>query len=143
MRKAIAFGLILATATAAWAHQGVKDPLVMARMEAMSDIAAATKLLGDMAKGAAAFDAAQAREAAATIERLAAETPARFETPADDPKSEARPAIWERFEDFRTKAQALEAAARAAQPLRTEAELKAALAALGAACKACHEDYRE
>ena len=58
----VVIGVILLTATAALAHQGVKNKAVMARMNAMSEIAKNTKTLGEMAKGATTFDAEAARE---------------------------------------------------------------------------------
>ena len=110
-RSIIALTATVIAATAATAHEGVKDPAVMARMHAMSEIGDATKVLGQMAKGAAPFDATAAQSAADAIAREAARIPALFETRADDPKSEALPAIWERFEDFSALALDLERAA--------------------------------
>ena len=139
-RSIIALTVILFTTTAA-AHEGVKAPAVMARMNGMSEIGDATKVLGQMAKGAVAFDASAAQGAARTIAEEAARIPALFEARADDPKSEALPAIWERFEDFSGLARDLERAAGV--EIATPDALGPAFQAIGAACKACHEDYRE
>ncbi|WP_136439509.1 c-type cytochrome [Pacificoceanicola onchidii] len=140
-------GLFLIAAclgSVALAHGGVTNPAVMARMEAMKSTGDAMKVLGTMAKGARAFDAAEARAAAADVARFAAQTPALFEAPEDDPKAEALPAIWERFEDFTAKAQETEALALAlSRSLQTEDDLKAGLMQLGASCKACHSEYRK
>ena len=136
-------GLAVA-AGAALAHSGVKNHAVMMRMMAMSTIGDSTKVLGQMAKGERPFDAAEARAAAAQIAHHAAMIPAHFEAQEDDPKSEAKPVIWERFDDFTTLAGDLETVAlEAAQTLETEADLRPALGRIGAACKACHEVYRE
>ena len=100
-RWILAAGLIPAGGMAL-AHAGVENPAVKARMDAMSDIGAGTKVLGNMARGRVAFDAAEA-EAEAALARIAtraAETPALFEAQEDDPKSEALPAIWADFADF-------------------------------------------
>ena len=77
-------------------------------MDGMSAIAEHMKTLGQMSKGAAAFDAAVAKSAAAAIAEHAAATPRLFEANETDPKSEARPEIWSNFEDFTAKAVELE-----------------------------------
>ncbi len=142
MHRAIVL-TVLFTASAALAHQGVQNPAVMARMEAMKTIGDNTKILGTMAKGELAFDAAKARAAAAEIAVQAGRTPGLFEAPETDPKSEALPVIWENYADFTAKSDALVAAAKMAQGIRTPQDLTTALGAIGAACKACHSDYRE
>lgn len=134
----------LCFATLAVAHTGVKNPTVLARMEAMKETQESTKVLGAMAKGERSFDADTARAAAAEIARLAGQTPALFEVQETDPNSEALPVIWDRFDDFTEKSLALEAAADAlAASIETEEQLRAGLGRIGAACKACHEVYRK
>lgn len=142
--KPFAIAAAILIASAALAHQGVKDPAVMARMEAMSGIGKAMKVLGGMAKGETAFDAAAARRAAATIAVEAGRTPALFRTPADDPKSEARPEIWQRFDDFTAKSRLLEQVASGlSTSISTRNDLQTGVKEIGAACKACHKTYRE
>ena len=142
-RKPIALGLLLATATAALAHQGVQNPAVKARMDEMSAIAENMKTLGQMSKGATEFDAAVARSAAAAIAEHAAATPGLFEANETDPKSEARPEIWSNFEDFATKATELETIAIGfSTSINDATDLSAAMGALGANCKSCHSVYR-
>jgi len=131
----------LALSPAALAHQGVEDPQVMARMEAMKAIGQATETLGEMAKGEAAFDAAAARAARERLVAEARRVPALFEPPASDPQSEARPAIWQDWPDFVDRAERLEAAAADLDP-GSLAGLRADFPALGRACSGCHEDYR-
>ncbi len=134
----------LVACTMAAAHQGVTNTTVMARMDAMSEVGARTRVLGQMTKGELPFDAELARDAAAQIAALAAKAPGLFAAPEDDPKSEARPEIWENFEDFEARSADLEAAARAAAgSVEDPATLRSALGAIGATCKACHERYRE
>ncbi len=143
-QKSIAPGLLLVTATAALAHQGVQNPAVKARMDGMSAIAENMKILGQMSKGATEFDAGAARLAAAAIAEHAAATPGLFEANETDPKSEARPEIWSNFEDFATKATELQ---RIAESLSTsigsQADLAVAMRVLGENCKSCHSAYRE
>ena len=139
----LALGLVCA-AGVALAHTGVKNMTVMKRMEAMQSIGESTKVLGQMAKGERTFNAEKAREAALAIARHASQAPALFEEKAEDPKDEAKPVIWERFDDFVAKSEALETvASRLAGSLETKDDLRAGLGEIGAACKACHEVYRE
>lgn len=141
--KPIATALIvtLSLGTVALAHEGVKDPIVAARMDAMSDTGAASKVLGDMARGRADFDADAAAEAKASLIAIAAELPALFEVNATDPKSEAKPEIWENFDDFTAKAAALGAAAEALDTTSLET-LSAGMRAVGGSCGGCHKPYR-
>ena len=138
-------GLCLALiASAATAHQGVKNPAVMARMEAMSGVAGEMKILGDMAKGARPFDREIARAAASRVAGYAAETPALFKPREDDPKSEARMEIWDDFSDFTAKAGDMErVATKHAAGIETMGDIKTALAELGRTCTACHKPYRK
>lgn len=144
-RITLAAGLLLTiAAAAALAHPGVQDPTVKAWMHSMSSIGDNTKVLGTMAKGEIAFDADAARNAARAIASDAAQISALFANPASDPKSEALPVIWETYSDFLAKAVSLElAASTAARDIATPADLRPALAAIGASCKGCHQIYRK
>lgn len=143
MRHGLIFGTVcLALATAAWGHQGVKNPGVMARMEAMKQVGTATKVLGDMAKQKTAFSETQAKAAKAALVRHLSEAEPLFRDPHADPKSEALPVIWEdyaRFEDMMRKA------ARAAQRMDVSDldALRVSMRAVAKSCSGCHEDYRE
>lgn len=135
--------MIVVAATAALAHSGVENPTVKARMAAMGEIGKNTKVLGSMAKGEAAFDAEAAGEAAGAIADHAGQISVLFKEQANDPKSEALPAIWQSYSDFLVKADALETVATAAaNGISAESDLRPALAAIGGACKGCHETYR-
>ena len=137
-------GTLAVIALGAFAHSGVKNPVVMTRMNAMSDVAAAMKVMGDMAKGQTAFDAAAVDQALGVIVAKAADVPTLFEAEAQDPKSEALPAIWQNFPDFSAKAADMgDAAAAVRGKAQSAADLGAALQALGATCKACHKPYRK
>lgn len=143
-KRCIAAGVILATATAAFAHQGVQNPAVKARMHGMSAIAENLKTIGMMARGATEFDAAIARAAAAAIATRAAAVPGLFEANESDPMSEARPTIWTRFEDFKAKASMLEGiAAGLSTSIAAPEDLGPAMGSLGESCKSCHSVYRE
>lgn len=128
----------------ALAHVGVKNEAVKARMNAMKAVAAETKALGQMAKGAIPFDRDTARSAAGAIARHAADTPDLFRAQEDDPLSEAHPSIWDNFADFTAKSDALVAlATELSSSIEVEADVVSAVRSLGTACKACHEPYTE
>lgn len=131
-------------AVTAFAHEGVRDPQVAARMNAMTEIAAQVKILGMMAKGETDFDRDKARAAAASVADHAKQSVALFEPQADDPKSEALPVIWENYADFTLKSNALEtAASTAAAQIETENDVRQALQDIGQTCSACHKLYRK
>lgn len=131
-------------AGAAFAHSGVKNAAVKARMDAMSGIGAEMKVIGQMAKGVTAFDQNAARAAAAAIAEHAAQTPDLFEANEDDPKSEAKAEIWTNFEDFTQMSLELESIALdLSTSIATEADLAIAMKSLGASCQSCHKAYRE
>ena len=127
----------------ALAHDGVKNPAVLARMHTMLEIGSATKVLGDMAKGATAFDAGKAQASVTQISIKAATINELFEANEDDPKSEALPAIWTNFEDFAAKADALKLAADSVGAITSLEDVKTAMPKIGATCSACHKSYRE
>lgn len=129
-------------ATVVFAHEGVKDPDVMKRMKGMTEIGAASKVLGNMARGRVAFDPEAAQAAQASLILHASEIATVFETPASDPKSEALPAIWENFADFTSKADALTAAAEALDVTSADG-IAAGIRAIGASCRSCHSVYRQ
>lgn len=118
-----------------------QDATVAARQEAMKTVAASTKVLGDMATDKAPFDTAKAEEARLALASAAASIPTLFQTEATDPKSEAKPEIWQNWDDFTAKAAALETAATGADASSLDA-VKAAMGQIGPTCRACHTDYR-
>ena len=131
----------ICTATAVFAHSGVKDPEVMARMDAMSAVGKATQTIGDMARGKTPLHQAKARMARDTISLNAGKIPALFESKATDPKSEALPAIWDNWTDFTARAEAMEKAALALD-FSDRGTLNTTLRDLGATCAGCHKRYR-
>ena len=144
LKHTIAFTSLLAVASVAWAHGGVKDQDVMARMNLMSDIAENVKLIGAMAKGDTPFDADKVNAALDQIAEQSKEIPAMFENRAQDPKSEALPVIWEDWQGFVDRATDGEkAAARLAGTVSARDDLVQVLGKIGASCKACHETYRK
>ncbi|MGB0661823.1 MAG: c-type cytochrome [Mangrovicoccus sp.] len=142
MKRLVIIGIL--TAGTAFAHSGVKNADVLARMEGMKQIGSAMKTLGMMVKGQTGFDASLANEALNAITAEAQKIPELFETPATDPKSEALPVIWDEFEDFTAKARDLEKlAGKLAGSIESKSELETAMQQIGQSCKSCHSDYRQ
>jgi cytochrome c556 len=139
--KAAVIGLVL-TAGAAFAEGDRTDPNAKARSDLMRVIGKNTGILGDMAGGKAAHDAAAAEAAKAAIVEAAGMIEATFKDQgAADPASEAKPEIWANWEDFLANAKALGDAAGAMDVASAET-IGAGMGALGGACKDCHTDYR-
>ena len=142
MRLSYFFAAFLGIAAVpTFAHEGVKNPTVKARMDVMMQIGAATKVLGDMAKGVTPFDGGLATRAASDLAATSDTVPSLFSTQESDPKSEARPEIWTNFEDFVVKSDALTQAALQAD-VSSLNSLRQSLRQIGNTCKDCHADYR-
>ena len=129
-------------ATILWAHNGVKDPIVIKRMKLMSSMADNTKVLGQMIKKRIPFDAELAMEALTSIGDLAKATPAAFEINASDPKTGAKQIIWDEFKDFSELANQL-ADIAATNSISTYDDLRPVLMQTARSCKACHSKYRK
>ncbi|MBT9244778.1 cytochrome c [Gemmobacter fulvus] len=140
LSKLLVAGLVLAGGVA-FAEGEAADPTVKARQELMKTIGMNTKTLGDMAGGKAAFDAAAAEAAKAAIIAASSEIAAKFEPQATDPATEAKPEIWTNWDDFVSKGAALKTAAEALDATSLDT-VKAGMAGVGGACKACHTAYR-
>ena len=138
---ALPLAIVLGLATAAVAHDGVSDPTVKARMMLMEEIRLNMGAIGGMAKGKIPFDATQAERAKAKLSAAAAGIPAAFEVQAEDPKSEALPAIWSNWDDFTAKSVAMETAVSGLDTSSLE-NLRAGLGPIGRSCGGCHKSYR-
>lgn len=137
--KTIVAGLIL-TAGVAFAGKST-DPDAMARQTLMGTIAMNTKVLGEMAGGKVAFDAAAAEAAKLAIAEAAGKIPATFGPQGTDAESKAKPDIWTNWEDFISKAGALNNAALALDATTVEG-VGAGMAGVGGACKDCHSKFQ-
>jgi cytochrome c556 len=131
-------------ATASFA-QG-ENKAVAARHAQMQMIGYHTGLLGGVAKGEMAYDAAMVDAAASNIASLAAIERATMwiegteQGVADD--SRAKTEIWSDAEGFDAAFEKLETAATAMVGAADAAAVGAGMGDLGGACKACHEEYR-
>ena len=116
------------------------------RHENYERIGKAVKATGQTLKTASP-DLAVIRSSAATIASLAPQVPSWFPagTGPDVGKTHAKPAIWEKPEDFVQKAREFDAAAKAFDAAAKGGDIsaiKARFAELGKSCKSCHEPYR-
>ena len=136
---AVSFALL---AGVAYAEVEATDPLVIAQQDLMKSFGGAAKTLGGMASGEVAFDAAAAEAAKATLVAGSAEIAVKFEKAGNDPASGALPEIWTNWDDFLVKAKGLTDAATALDVASAEG-IKAGMAGVGGACKACHTTYRK
>ena len=139
------FTVVLITASSiVFAHSGVKDKNVKERMMLMKEMANNTKTIGQMLKGRTPFDANEAKLALERLASLSLETPKVFKINASDPKSEARPAIWDEFDEFtRLSKDLAETSLVLAGSIDSIDDLRPALKGVSSGCKACHRQYRE
>ena len=128
----------------ALAHSGVKDKNVKERMVVMKEMANTTKIIGQMLKGKTSFDANEAKLALERLSSLSLKTPKVFMINASDPKSEAKPAIWDEFDEFtRLSKDLAETSILLAGSIDSIDDLRPALRGVSSGCKACHSRYRE
>jgi cytochrome c556 len=133
---------IIAAAGVAYAEGDRNDPMAMARSDLMKTVGKNTGILGDMAGGKTAYDAAAAEAAKAALIEASAGIEATFkEQGAADPASESKPEIWTSWEDFLKKAAAFNAAATAVDVASAET-IGAGMGGIGGSCKDCHTTYR-
>lgn len=137
--KLLGVGLIFAAGVAIAGE--ATDPQVKARQEVMEILGMNMKVLGDIAGGKTAYDAAAAEAAKAAIVAAATGASAKFEPQATDPESKAKPEIWTNWDDFLAKDKALIDAA-SAWDVSSPETIGAGMGAVGGACKACHTAYR-
>ena len=139
------FTVVLITASSiVFAHSGVKDKNVKERMMLMKEMANNTKTIGQMLKGKTPFDANEVKLALERLSSLSLETPKVFKINASDPKSEARPAIWDEFDEFtRLSKDLAETSLLLARSIDGIDDLRPALKGVSSGCKACHRQYRE
>lgn len=134
--------LLAGIVTYAAAHEGATG-VVKERMDLMKRQQRDVKLIGEMAKGKTAFDAAKAAEAARDIGATSAKIPDLFPEGSDGHPSEALPSIWQEWDRYKKSAEELKLAAAALEQALTRGQdWKAAFQAVTDGCKSCHQDFR-
>ena len=139
---AFAFGVALFGAVASASAQ---SPDIAARQEVMKANGAAMRVLVPIVRGEAPWNAAAARQAAATVQSDAEKGKTLFPAGSTGPNSAALPAIWERKAEFDALFDRQRDAAANLVRLASagdEAGFKAAFPALGQTCGACHTPFR-
>jgi cytochrome c556 len=116
------------------------------RHEDMERIGKAVKATGRALKSNSP-DLGVIRSSAETIARLSPQIPSWFPagTGPEVGKTHAKPAIWEKPQDFVQKAREFDAVAKAHDAAAKGGDIeaiKASFADLGKSCKSCHEPYR-
>lgn len=144
----VAVSVLLAAGPRPLGAHGGATGIVKERMDAMKRLGAAMKVLGAMVKGGRAFEPVAALDAARAISGHAGEAiVSQFPEGSDHPPSEASPAVWGDPSGFRTRAREFSGASRRLEAAVDGADVPddyvAALRATAAACKACHERFRE
>lgn len=115
------------------------DELVAARQAAMKED-------GGIMRGAGGLTGDEAVAAATKLLQNFTNFPALFRDGSITDKSDALPAIWERWDEFTgllTQAQGFAAAALAAAQAGDTATYQASLKSLGGLCGMCHQQFRE
>lgn len=117
------------------------------RHEGMEKIGKATKAASQQLKSSSP-DLAVIRSSAATIAELAARSANWFPAGSGkdvNPKTRAKPEIWQKPDDFAAKDKDFQQAAQAFKAAADGGDLAAinsSFETLGKACKACHDTYR-
>ena len=97
-----------------------------------------------MLKGKTSFDENEAKLALERLSSLSLKNPKVFEVNATDPKSEAKPTIWDEVDEFTKLSKDLaETTEVLAGSVGTINDLRPALKRVSSGCKACHSKYRE
>ena len=136
--------IFLVISSVAFAHSGVKDQNVKERMMVMKAMADNTKIIGQMLKRKTQFDADEAKSALERLSSLSLKTPKVFTVNATDPKSEAKPAIWDEFDEFtKLSLELAETSIVLANSIEIIEDLRPALKRISSGCKSCHSKYRE
>lgn len=125
------------------------DPNIAARQAQMSLQAYNLGVIGAMAQGRVAYDAATAAAAASNLYHLSRLDPSRMWAAGTDnmaaEHTRALPAIWDDAAGFATRYAALQAATEAMMNAAGTdlAALQGAMGALGGACGGCHQNFRQ
>lgn len=136
--------IFLVISSVAFAHSGVKNQNVKERMMVMKAMADNTKVIGQMLKRKTQFDANEAKSALERLSSLSLKTPKVFTVNATDPKSEAKPAIWDEFDEFtKLSLELAETSIVLANSIENIEDLRPALKRISSGCKSCHSKYRE
>lgn len=137
-----AAGVVLVVG-AATASTTADDP-IEARKQLMKNVGAAMQVAGNMARGEAEFEPRAAQLALRTMNSSVIGFVELFPEDSDTGDTRALPAIWNDWDDFVSKAEALRDATQSAidaEPGDLDS-FRPLLAEVGQNCSTCHEPYR-
>jgi cytochrome c556 len=129
----------------ALAHEGATG-IVRDRMATMQNMDLQLKAIQAMLSGWAQFDPAALRNYAAALHDSCHQSESLFPAGSEDPRSHARPAVWDNPEAFREEFQKLHGASEAlvetiAGGDRTD--IAVAISDLRQTCDGCHATFRK
>jgi cytochrome c556 len=142
----ISAAMLALSVALAFAH-GRATGIVKERMDAMEEISASMKQVGQMLRGQKPFDALEIGAAAGIIAGHSGDNLTRqFPPESLMPPTEASPVIWEKWEQFSGMANDMETAAMsitdAVQSGADRDQIATAFGRLAQTCKTCHEAFR-
>lgn len=143
--KRIRIIVVLALAVSASASAASEADLVKYRQSGMKVLSGSMTQISAIVKG----EVPREGELKAHADALAAQAKlvkAAYKDKAGGDKSHARPEIWQNWDDFSSKADDLETASAAlaeAAGKGDRAAVRQQVAAVGKACKSCHDKYEE
>lgn len=140
---ALATGFAVALATFAVQAQSKPEDQVKQRQAGYRVLGYNFGSLAAMAQGKKPYNREEALRNANLAAAIADYPRQFFGEGSDKGDTKAKPEIWQRRADFDAKMDKMVTAVKALpQAAGDEAALKKAVADAGAACKACHDDYR-
>ena len=143
-RIALAVAALVATVLPAQAQQAKPEDLVKQRRSAYAVMGYNFANLGAMAQEKKPYSRDDAIRSADLVAVLADYPRGFFAEGTDKGETKAKPEIWQKRSDFDAKMDKMISEVRKLpQAARSDlASLKKAVSDAGAACKACHDDYR-
>ena len=137
---AVTLALAIGSTAPGTASDGLSEQ-VTRRIALMTAQKSALDELAGMMAGRSHFNAAKARAARRQLVKSTGAIRKHFKKPQMDPRSHARPLIWQSWKDFEARASTAQAAAKALNT-RSLPALRRTLPGLMQSCLSCHSTYR-
>lgn len=121
-------------------------PVIAYRQRLMKGHGASMGSIGDFLKFKLPYGSNHVVVHAKNIAEYATLIPAAFEEKITEGNTDAKPEVWDNWEDFVAKANALNVAAAELSTLAAGGDMRAMMPgvkALGDSCRNCHNDYRK
>ena len=123
-----------------------ETPEIDYRQKLMKGHGAAMGSIGDYLKYKLTYGSNHVATHAKNISEYAKLIPDAFEKKITDGKTDAKPEVWDNWDDFVAKANALNVAATELAAAAAGGDMRAMMPnvkALGEACRGCHNEYRQ